>query len=108
MTKKDTHVSGKGLRGAIAYQEELAQEALIGKRFDRWIREKEEDEFMFRKFVVKAPVEEGGEYFAVLTAWVDGEPKVAFGSGVSITSSQHSIILRVLNGAIKWKEDQYG
>lgn len=108
MSGKTKHVAGKGLRGALAFQEELAQEALVSKRFDKWMRDKESDEFEFRKLVLKASEAEGEEFFVVMTAWVEGEPKVAFGSGTTVMGALNNVIVRVLNGSIKWKDDQYG
>lgn len=107
MAKKKHVEHGSALRGAVAFQEELAQEALLIRRMERWFDGKDEDEFDLKAMRFKAPIEETGEYLLVVTAWVNGVSMVCFTNGDSVYGCLSAFAKRLLNGSIKWKEDEY-
>lgn len=107
MAKREKRASGNSLRGAVAFQEELAQEALLLRRVERWWNSQEEDEFDLKWLKIRPPREESGEFLLVCAAWVDGASMVAFSSGSSLVDALHSFARRLLNGSVRWKADEY-
>lgn len=98
---------GSALKGAVAFQEELAQEALVIRRVDRWLGLQEEDDFRLTGLKLRAPIEYSGEYLVIISAYVQGQPMVGFSSGSTIMEALLVCSRRILNGSIKWKDDQY-
>lgn len=50
---------------------------------------------------------EAGEWLAVVTAEMDGSAVVAFHSGDGFVTTVTGICNRIMNGSLKWKEDEY-
>lgn len=104
---KQEHKDGKGLRGAIAFQEELAQKALSIIRWESFVAKLDEDELTIKAIRIRYPEFPGGEYFLVITADVADKPCVAFSVGQGVLDVILVLAHRQMNGSLKWKEDQY-
>lgn len=104
--KKDTN-SGKGIRGAVAYQAELAKQMSELYQYQHWMESLDEDEFDFVSLTMRGPKEEGGEFLAVVRAWVAGEQMVGFHGGSSLIECFLGVSRRMKNGSMKWKADEY-
>lgn len=107
MARSKQKEHGSALKGAVAFQEELAQEALVLRRVDRWLGLQEEDNFRLVALKLRAPMEDSAEYLVVVSAYVDGRAMVGFSAGSTIMEALLICSRRILNGSIKWKEDQY-
>ena len=59
-------------------------------------------------FSVKAPTEEKPEFFMVVRG-IDGEgrPVVAFHSSLELDTLFRGVEQRLLNGTLKWRDDEY-
>lgn len=59
-------------------------------------------------FSVKAPVAERGEFFLVLRG-VDheGAPVVSFTSATTLEEVFRSVVARIRNGSLRWRNDDY-
>lgn len=59
-------------------------------------------------FSVKAPVAERGEFFLVLRGLAaDGTPVVSFTSATTLEECFRSVVARLKNGSLRWRDDEY-
>lgn len=66
-------------------------------------------EVILTELRLRAPQEEGGEWFAVIKAWVEGVASVAFISAPDLDTLVHLVAVKLVNGQCKWREDKpYG
>jgi len=62
-----------------------------------------------RGLKVRLGVTDETETLVIVTAWDDaGAPIVGFSQGMTPSEALVGAINRVVNGSMKWKEDQYG
>jgi hypothetical protein len=63
---------------------------------------------VLKKITLKAPVGQGGDWLAVVTAGTEGEALVAFHSGQSLRECLEGALNRLENRSLTWKKDSYG
>ena len=63
--------------------------------------------FQLKTIKFKSPPHAGGEWLAIVTAELEGAPSVAFHSGDSFPDCLRGLCSKLVNGSLRWKEDEY-
>lgn len=56
---------------------------------------------------LKGPSEPGGDWLVVVSVDIDGYAMVGFHRDISMQAALEGSLQRILNGGIKWKDDEY-
>ena len=107
MSTSQREKSGKGVKGGIAFTEELARQMADVLVFQRYLDKSEGDEFELISIRFRAPQDENGDWLGVCKAWVDGKQMIGFSSGASFNEVLLSVVRRIVNKSLRWKDDSY-
>jgi len=107
MSGNKVEKSQKGVRGTAAFTEQLAKERFEWYSFQNWLERQDEDEFEITRINVRFPQDENGDYFVIVSAWVEGVQCVGFSSGITFLEALDVTLRRIKARAIKWKKDEY-
>lgn len=106
MSKRQSN-AGKGIRGQLAYQAELANQMSEFVLYQSWIDKLDEDEFTLKSITIRAPQGEGSDYLVIVRAWVDDQQVVGFNGGTTIVEALVGFMRRHKNKTMRWKVDEY-
>lgn len=75
----------------------------VSGRLEHWWSEG----FDLKGIRVRPPADAYSEWLVTITAVREGEPLVAFTTSDELGSALHLALARLMNGSLKWQEDQY-
>ena len=107
MSKNPHEVPGNVLATAASVERVMMKTARSLYMTDQRVSDDLPNRVNLRQLRIKAPAQIGGEWFAVVTAYLEDAPVVAFHSGSSFVSTIEGVCNRINNGSLKWKDDEY-
>lgn len=72
------------------------------------IEEMRDDDMFVKSIRFRFSETEGGDVMAIITADMQSGPMVAFHGASNLRDAITGLSARLVNGSLKWKEDQYG
>lgn len=101
-------MASKGNRASRAFDALVSRAGADLLSFERTIERLEGQDVIIKRVSIKAPLEDGQDYFAIVTGCMGERPVVAFHGGSSFLEAVVGVARRLGNGSMTWKEDQYG
>lgn len=107
MTRKNPGVPGNTIASQVLFDQQMMKLGIAVTRLQSQLEHMSEEgiDVTGIKFLYRGGPT--GEVLGILTAHTDSAGIVAFQSGEDLGAVLRGMSSRVLNGSIKWKEDQY-
>lgn len=105
--KNYTEVPGNAVASAQLVEQEMVKLAVSLYKVEAHIERLIKEEVYLKSIRLRAPQVRGGEWLAVVSIEVSGEGKVGFHSADGLTTVLRGTAARLLNGSMKWKDDEY-
>lgn len=108
MTKKDMGVPGNTVASQAEFDRHVYTYGQAMLSLGHIAHKYQQSGNAFRAIRFKAPQDIGGDWLAIVTVHLDGAPAVAFVFGDSLAACLVTVVNKIQNGSIRWKEDEYG
>ena len=88
------------VKEAVTLWEMLVRLSHIQERLDR-------ADAVLGSLTIRPPSVEGGDWLLVCRMSLEGRPHVGFITGHDVAACLRSLVAKLENGSMKWKEDEY-
>lgn len=107
MPKDNKDVPGNAVASALAVQREMVRLAEQVYRMERVLDRLDGDNVFIKGLRFRPPFGEGDQWLGVVTADIEGVPKVGFVSDETFASTVRKAVAMLENGSMKWRDDEY-